>query len=78
MSNLLEESSWFEPAPNHHVQTRSEQTGLQKHDSLDDALNHALADRSIWKISYITVQASRARYIREGTSDVFYNTPIIL
>jgi hypothetical protein len=35
-------------------QTRSEETGIILHRSMNDALNHADEDKSVWKISFTT------------------------
>jgi len=35
-----------------YVQTRSEETGLIQHKTLNDAIQLAIQDRTVWKISY--------------------------
>lgn len=45
-------------------QTRSEETGLIQHDSLEKAMNHALADDTVWKVSYTNEAGARIRIER--------------
>lgn len=42
------------PCVSGEVQTRSEQTGLIQHPTLEDAVKRAEQDETVWKISYQT------------------------
>jgi len=45
------------------IQTRSEETGLNQFASFEEAINAAIKDLSIWKISF-TLNGKRVRLIR--------------
>jgi hypothetical protein len=45
------------------VQTRSEETGLIQHSTLEEAVQHAYKDKTIWKISYMTDMGGHARVV---------------
>ena len=46
------------------AQTRSESTGIQNHLTLQDALDTARSDSSIWKISFEIFDGSRIRLVK--------------
>lgn len=48
-------------------QTRSEDTGLIQHKTLEDAINHCNTDPTIWKLSYESEEFGRVRYIKAET-----------
>ncbi len=49
---------------NGQVQTRSEETGIIQHDTLQEAYELAKEDKTIWKISYNTPDGWRRIVIR--------------
>lgn len=49
------------------VQTRSEETGIKGHASLEDAMHAASQDETIWKISFsIYETGERVRLVKEN------------
>ena len=56
---------WELPDVHHgEVQTRSEETGLEQHQTLAKAVEHASKDKTVWKISYFTEQGWKRFVIR--------------
>lgn len=51
------------------VQTRSEENGLFFHSSLNDAIDAAKMDKSIWKISFTLPTRERIRLMRDDRDD---------
>ena len=45
-------------------QTRSEETGLEFYETLDDALAATVKDPTIWKVSFTGINGDRVRLIR--------------
>jgi hypothetical protein len=52
------------------VQTRSEETGLGRHDTLGSAMEAARLDPTIWKISF-DLGMERVRLVRDGNGWVY-------
>jgi hypothetical protein len=59
------------------VQTRSEETGLAHHKTLQDALKLALKDKTIWKISFDIEDGSRVRLTKQNEEWVLSLFPTI-
>lgn len=53
------------------IQTRSEETGLRHWESLEDAINYAKEDGTVWKISFGLSNGERVRLIRDGDNWVY-------
>ena len=53
------------------IQTRSEKTGLCFHNTLQNALDAAKKDHSIWKISFSLQNGERVRMIRNNGHEDF-------
>ncbi len=58
------------------VQTRSEETGLASHDSLDAAFYAAKLDPTIWKISFNAEDGSRIRLVKHD-DDMWIYEPLL-
>ena len=52
------------------VQTRSEDGGLKFFASLNDAMDYANSDKTVWKVSF-SVGEDRVRLVKEGDSWVY-------
>ena len=48
-------------------QTRSEETGLIQHPTLEAAIAHCNNDTTVWKLSYESEEFGRVKYIKEVT-----------
>lgn len=59
------------------IQTRSEVTGIQTHQTIPDALNHAKQDRTVWKISFDAINGDRVRLVSRDNGFTWIYEPII-
>lgn len=58
------------------IQSRSEETGIKLHKTLNEALQDAKEDKSIWKISFDAIDGSRVRLVRYENPDEWIYSPI--
>jgi hypothetical protein len=46
------------------IQTRSEETGIEFFDTLEEAMDHAEKDKTVWKISF-SLDGEAVRFVRK-------------
>jgi hypothetical protein len=57
-------------------ETRSEDNGLNEYQMLDEALEAAKKDKSIWKISFSALSGERIRLVRYTDDNKWIYQPI--
>jgi len=55
----------YTPDSEHYVQTRSEEHGLLYFLTVFEAMEHAAADLTVWKISFETIKGERIRLVKD-------------
>jgi hypothetical protein len=61
---------WPRRKPFTEIQTRSEESGIRFFGSIEDALNYAKLDMTVWKISYQGIPL-RHKFVRSGNTTNF-------